>query len=478
MKRRGLLAGAPVAGLAPGALSPDALIPRDYPAGVPAPGSFRFPPGFAFGVASSAYQIEGATREDGRGLGMWDVFCHTPGRTRGNADIAADHYHRMPEDVALMKAAGIRHYRFSVSWPRLFPDASFTPNPKGFAFYDRLLDELCAAGITPWMTLYHWDLPQWISAEGGWMNRDSASYMAEFAARAGAHFGDRVGHWMVMNEVAVQAILGYGIGVHAPGLVGREKSCAALHHMNLGQGYAIAALRAAGVRGRIGTVGSLEPVRPSSSAPEDVAAAAKFDALWNGAVLDPLFKGRYPALVEADFAPFVRAGDMAAIRQKVDFIGVNYYSRLHIQHTDKFDIGAIFGANPDPVKYRALRWPIEPDGLYEEVKYIHDQYGAPEIVITENGFATTTDPNPGNGLEDDGRLSYLAQNLAFLRKAADEGLNVKGYFVWALMDSFEWSEGTKWHFGLVRIEYPHLARTPRQSYYWYSDLIRAQGIEA
>lgn len=464
MKRREILAAAPVA-----------LVPGQWPAGLVSPESLRFPPGFAFGVASSAYQIEGAVAEDGRGLGMWDVYCHTPGRTRGNADIAADHYHRMPEDVALIAKAGIANYRFSVSWPRLFADDGFTPNQRGFEFYDRLLDELLEHGITPWMTLYHWDLPQWVAAKGGWTNRDAAYHFEDFAARTGRHFGDRVAHWMVMNESAVQAIMGYGYGFHAPGLTGKANCLSALHHLNLGQGYAIAALRGEGVKGRVGTVGSLEPVRPSSDSPEDARAAAYFDALWNGAILEPLFKGRYPALVAADFEPHVRAGDLAAINQKIDFIGVNYYSRLHIQHSQDYDLGAFFGPSPDKAKYRALTWPIDPDGLYEEVKFIHQTYGAPEIVISENGYATTSEPRPGNGLEDDGRLEYLAQNLRFLSQAAADGMNVSGYFVWALMDSFEWSEGTKWHFGLVQIEYPDLTRTPRQSYYWYADLIRAQG---
>ncbi len=462
------------ASLVPASLVPASFVPGDWPARQPAPDSFAFPPDFKFGFSTSAYQIEGAVAEDGRSPGIWDVFCHTGHHIKNgaNADTACDHYHRMPEDVALIAGAGVRNYRFSVSWSRLYPELNGPANAKGFAFYDRLLDELHNQGIAPWLCLYHWDLPQYLQAQGGWTNRDTAYRLAEFTDRVSRHFGARIGHYMVFNEIAVHAMLGHGLGFHAPGLTGADNWMSALHHMNLGQGLAVQALRANVPAARIGTVASVEPVRPSTPAPADVKAAMLLDAMWNGAVMDPLFLGRYPHLVADDFARWCRDGDLATCRQKIDLLGINYYNRLHIQHDPKYALDLFFGPDNDPARYHAMNIPMAPDGLYQTVMHVHRRYDGPEIFISENGFATVQDGKPGSGLEDDGRLAYLGANLQFLQKAVAAGANVSGYFVWSLLDNFEWDAGTKFRFGLVAVDFTTFRRTPKQSYDWYGALVR------
>lgn len=446
----------------------------------PDPASFHFPPDFAFGVSSSAYQIEGAVRADGRGDSIWDEFCHNPCRVSGgqNADVAVDHYHRMPSDVELMGDTGLRHYRFSVGWTRLFPDGGSTPNPEGFAFYDRLLDKLLAKGITPWMTLYHWDLPQALQAKGGWTNRDTAYRLADFAAATARVLGDRVPNWLVMNETAVHAYIGHGLGYHAPGLSGQENWFSALHHLNLGQGLAVQALRASDAKGRVGTVAACEPVHPSSLAPQDVLAAQTLDAAWNGGVLEPLFFGTYPEMIAQYTAPHVRTGDAGVMAQPLDMLGINYYSRLYIEHNPARPLNLFFGPNKHSSPYYAGGWPIEPDGMYEILKTIQQRYKPREMFIAENGYATAEPDTSGPPLDDVSRISYITQHLRFLRKAMDEGVNMKGYFVWSLLDSFEWNDGMKWHFGLVAVDPATLKRIPKRSYHWYGALARAHEAAA
>jgi beta-glucosidase len=458
------------------ASAPLPFVPTDWPATQTTPTSYNFGPDFTFGFSTSSYQIEGAVHEDGRSAGIWDVFCHGGNHIKDgdNADIACDHYHRMPEDVALIAESGVKNYRFSVSWSRLYPELAGAPNARGFAFYDRLLDELHKKDITPWLCLYHWDLPQYLQERGGWTNRDTSYRLAEFSDRVSRYFGDRIGHYMVLNEAAVHSYLGHGLGFHAPGLTGKDNWVSALHHLNLGQGLAIQALRSSVPQARIGTVASCEPVRPSTNSPGDVKAAAVLDAMWNGAVLDPLFLGKYPDLVADDFAPYCQPGDLEHCRQKIDLLGVNYYNRLHIHYDPKYAMDVMFGADNDPVKFRAMTIPMTPDGLYEIVMRIHHNYNQPEIFISENGFATVKDGKPGSGLEDDGRLAYLAANLQFLQKSIESGANVSGYFIWSLIDNFEWDAGMKYRFGLVDVDFKTLKRTPKQSYYWYSALVKGQ----
>jgi beta-glucosidase len=449
---------------------PEALAATSSP--IP-PASVHFGPNFNFGVSSSAYQIEGAVQQDGRGPGIWDVFCHLPGHiSKGqNADIACDHYHNMPADVALMAQAGIKNYRFSVSWPRLFPDGNNIPNPQGFAFYDRLVEQLQKHGITPWMCLYHWDLPQALQDKGGWTNRDTSARLGEFAGYVSHHFKDRIAHWMILNEAAVHSMFGYGMGSHAPGLRGKDSWFAALHHLNLGQGLSIQALRANNVPGRIGTVACCEPIRSSTNNQADLAAAQRFDAIWNGSVLKPLFHGAYPEQVQEEFAPLCQTGDLANIHQKIDLLGVNYYNRLHIRADPASPIGANFGPTQEPARFTVMGWPIEPDGIFEILTHIHDTYGKPEIFISENGYATADDSKISD-IDDAGRITFISDHLNFVKQAVDSGVNVSGYFVWSMLDSFEWNDGMKWHFGLVKVDFTTLERTPKRSYFWYADLIR------
>jgi len=458
------------------AAAPLPFVPAEWPVTQPAPASYNFGPDFTFGFSTSAYQIEGAVREEGRSPGIWDVFCHTGHHIKNgnNADIACDHYHRMPQDVALVAGAGVKNYRFSVSWSRLYPELNGGPNAKGFAFYDRLLDELHRSDITPWLCLYHWDLPQYLQEQGGWTNRDTSYRLAEFSDRVSRYFGDRIPNWMVLNEAAVHSYIGHGLGFHAPGLTGKDNWVSSLHHLNLGQGLSIQALRGNLPHARIGTVASVEPVVPSTQAKDDVQAAAVLDAMWNGAVLDPLFMGKYPDLVADDFAPYCKPGDLANCHQKIDLLGINYYNRLNIHHDPKYAMDVFFGPQGEPVKYKALDVPMSPDGMYETVMHVHNTYDGPEIFISENGFATVDDGKPGSGLEDDGRLAYLGANLQFLQKAKEAGANVSGYFVWSLIDNFEWDSGMKYRFGLVNVDFTTQKRTPKQSYYWYGSLVREQ----
>ncbi|OYV42439.1 MAG: beta-glucosidase [Acidocella sp. 20-57-95] len=434
----------------------------------------HFGPDFKFGVSSSAYQIEGAVATDGRGPGIWDVFCHTPGKMAhgGNADIACDHYHRMPEDIALIASAGIKNYRFSVSWPRLFPDGDLVANPKGFAFYDRMLDQLHAHGITPFLCLYHWDLPQALQNKGGWVNRDTSKRLADFASAVSHRYRDRVHNWVILNEATVHSMFGYGMGSHAPGVQGKDSWFAALHHLNLGQGLSIQALRANNVAGQIGTVACVEPVVASTDSDADVKAANLFDAVWNGSILQPLFKGSYPDLVAADFAPLCQTHDLANINQKIDMLGVNYYSRLHVQASPSSPIGVNFGPIHNQSRFTVMGWPIEPDGLYDILMHIHNTYGQPKLFISENGYATADSTSPLASLNDDSRIEYITDHLTFLKKAVADGANVHGYFVWSMLDSFEWNDAMKWHFGLVQVDFATLKRTPKKSYHWYADLIR------
>jgi beta-glucosidase len=346
-----------------------------------------FPADFVWGVSTSSYQIEGAVDEDGRGKSIWDVYSHTPGRVQGGdtGDVACDHYHRWREDVELVARGGFNAYRFSTAWPRIQPVGTGVVEQCGLDFYDRLVDALIARGVTPWLCLYHWDLPQALQDEGGWLKRDIAPKFADYARIVARRLGDRVKHWAMFNEANVHAMLGYGTGVHAPGLTGLSNMLAATHHQNLAQGRALQALRAEHSGLRLGTVISLQPVRPCSEATPDRRAAERFDAFWNGAFLDPLLTGSYPAAIADEFAPLIAAGDLATTHQPIDFLGVNYYSRMHIADAPGSLFGASWGAAPAGTRFTAMGWPINPEGLYEELVNLRARYGDLELYVTENG---------------------------------------------------------------------------------------------
>jgi beta-glucosidase len=436
----------------------------------------KLPKDFLIGASTSAYQIEGAVNVDGRGASIWDTFCRQPGRIADgtNGDVACDHYHRFSEDVDLLANGGFKAYRFSIAWPRVMPEGTGAVNAAGLDFYDRLVDRLLARGVEPWACLYHWDLPQALDAAGGWHNRDIAFWFADYARAATARLGDRVKHWAMLNEPSVHAIFGHAYGNHAPGRTGWQSFVKAQHHQNLAQGTAIRALRAERSGLDLGTVLSLQPVYPATERREDAEAATRFDAAWNGANLDPLFQGRYPDVLAADFEPVVRAEDWANIRQPIDFLGVNYYGRAHIvADPNNVLAGAGFGPLPPNTPTTAMGWPVEPDGMVEILGRLRDQYGNPAVYITENG-ACYDDPAPAGGtVADAPRVEFLRQHLLAAERAIKEGCALKGYFAWSLLDNFEWAEGLRRRFGIVHVDFATSTRTPKASYAFLASVAKA-----
>jgi beta-glucosidase len=435
-----------------------------------------FPADFAWGASTSSYQIEGAVDVDGRGKSIWDVFCDTPGRVK-NGDtgaVACDHYHRWPEDIELLSRGGFNAYRFSTAWPRILPAGTGMVEARGLDFYDRLVDGLVARGITPWLCLYHWDLPQALQEHGGWVNRDIAEKFADYGRIVARRLGDRVKHWAMFNEPNVHALFGYGMGAHAPGLTGPQNLLAAIHHQNLAQGRALQALRAERGDFRLGTVISLQPTRPSPGHEADKTAVARFDAFWNGAFLDPLFKGDYPEAIAGEMAPLVAHGDLEAIKQPVDFLGVNYYAPAYVADAPQSLFGAWFGAVPAGTRFTAMGWPIDAGGLTEILVSLRDRYGDPELYVTENG-ACYNDPLAADGtVHDEDRVAYLREHLAAASDALAAGVKLRGYFVWSLLDNFEWSEGYSRRFGIVQVDFKTLKRTPKASFAYVADVIRGR----
>jgi beta-glucosidase len=435
-----------------------------------------FPADFVWGASTSSYQIEGAVNENGRGKSIWDVFSHTPGRVKSDAtgDIACDHYHRWRDDIDLLSAGNFSAYRFSTAWPRILPSGGGAVEQRGLDFYERLVDRLIAKEITPWLCLYHWDLPQALQEKGGWLNRDTSTSFADYARLVAQRLGDRVKHWVILNEPNVHALFGYGIGEHAPGLKGLPNMLAAIHHLNLAQGRAVQALRAEHRDLHLGTVISLQPARPSSDAEDDRRAAERFDAIWNGACLDPLMTGAYPALIAPDFVPLVAHDDSSIMRQPTDYLGVNYYSPMYVQHTPESLFGAWFGPAPAGMRFTAMGWPIDASGLAEQLIHLRDRYGNPELYVTENGACYDDQRALDGVVRDADRVSYLRDHLAAVSSARAAGVNVRGYFVWSLLDNFEWAEGYTRRFGLVYVEFDTLKRTPKTSYHWLAESIRNQ----
>jgi beta-glucosidase len=435
---------------------------------------FAFPSDFVWGASTSSYQIEGAVEEDGRGKSIWDLFCHTPGRIKNDdtGDVACDHYHRWHEDVELISRGGFGAYRFSTAWTRILPTGSGTIETRGLDFYDRLVDQLMARNIAPWVCLYHWDLPQVLQDRGGWLNRDVAQKFADYGRVVARRLGDRVKHWAMFNEPNVHALFGYGTGEHAPGLTGLPNMLAAMHHQNLAQGRALQALRAERSDLYLGTVISLQPARPSSNLENDIRAAERFDAMWNGACLDPLRHGSYPKLVAAEFASLVANGDLAAIQQPVDYLGVNYYSPMYVEHAPQSLLGAWYGAVPDGMRFTAMGWPIDAAGLTEQLIRLRDYYGDPDLYVTENGACYDDVPGADHSVHDDDRIAFLSDHLGAAQKALTAGVKLRGYFVWSLLDNFEWAEGYSRRFGVVYVDFKTLKRTPKASYRWLVEFIK------
>jgi beta-glucosidase len=428
----------------------------------------RFPRDFVWGVATSAYQIEGAAHEDGRGDSIWDEFCRSPGviKDGSNGDRACDHYHRVDEDVALIASLDVHAYRFSIAWPRVQPRGEGAWNEKGFAFYDRLVDRLLERGIAPHLTLYHWDLPQALQQTGGWISRETTQRFVEYAAEVGRRFGDRAASIATHNEPWVVAILGHEAGIFAPGIRSRRAAMQVAHHLLLSHGLALDALRSQGCRAPLGIVLNQSPIHAATDSPGDLAKARLDDGLTIRWYMDALLLGRYPDDVQSflgDDAPSVLEGDMEAIRRPLDFLGINYYTR-NVSGT---------GAPLDPVhsgkEVTDMGWEVFPGGLSELLERLHTDYRLPPIYIMENG-AAYVDRLVDGRVADVDRTRYLQSHIAATADAIEAGVDVRGYFVWSLLDNFEWADGYSKRFGLVYVDYPTERRTLKDSAIWYRGL--------
>ncbi len=440
-----------------------------------------FPVGFLWGSATASYQIEGAVHEDGRGESIWDRFSHTPGKTLNGdtGDVACDHYHRYREDVALMRELGLKTYRFSIAWPRLFPTGSGPLNQKGVGFYSRLVDELLAADILPVPTLYHWDLPQALEDAGGWPNRDTAHRFAEYAGAAFETLGDRIQNWLTLNEPWCAAYLGYYNGHHAPGRTDLDACLQAGHTLLLAHGLAVERFRAVLPGGKIGITVNLSPTYPATDTEEDRAAARRWDAVMNRWFLDPIYRGEYPEEMRSAFGerlPRFTEAERGTVRQPIDFVGVNYYARSVIRHNpnDRFvQTGAI---TPPGAQVTAMGWEIYPDGLRELLVLVRDRYGSPLLYVTENGAAFEDVPGPDGVVKDSDRREYLRAHFRAAHEAITEGVRLGGYYVWSLLDNFEWAFGYTKRFGVTFVDYPTQKRTPKASARWYAQVIRQNAV--
>lgn len=463
--------------------------------------STSFPDGFLFGAATASYQIEGAVHEGGRTPSIWDTFSHTPGRVAhgDTGDIACDHYHRLDEDLDLMASLGLQAYRFSLAWPRIQPDGHGPANPAGVDFYKRLVDGLHERGIRPLATLYHWDLPQPLQDAGGWTSRETSAAFAEYASLAVEALGDRIDDWTTLNEPWCSAFLGYGSGVHAPGVTDPVSALRAAHHLNLAHGLGLQALRAHARPNDAYSVSlNLHVVRPDDPAnPADVDAARQIDAVGNRVFLGPMLDGSYPADLLDDTASvtdwsFVHDGDLAAIHQDLDAVGINYYSTSRVRRwkgtgSNNHSAGHnASSASPwpgaeavefltQPGPYTAMGWNIDPSGLHELIMRMHREHPELGVLVTENGAAFDDDVVIEAGtarVHDLARVDYLRRHLGAVRQAIAEGADVRGYYAWSLLDNFEWAYGYDKRFGLVRVDFDTQERIPKDSAHWYADVAR------
>jgi beta-glucosidase len=460
-----------------------------------------------WGTATAAFQVEGAVAEDGRGTSIWDTFTHEPGRIIDgtDADVACDHYHRYAEDVALMADLGLTSYRFSIAWPRIVPAGAGTVNQAGLDFYSRLVDALVERGIEPLATLYHWDLPQPLQDAGGWTNRDTAQHFADYAGVVGTALGDRVPTVTTLNEPWCTAYLGYGSGVHAPGVADDASALAAVHHLNLAHGLGAAALRAAlPTSGRVSLTLNLALVRPATDSDADRAAARHVDGLANRIFLDPVLSGQYPDDLLGELRhitdwSFIRDGDTALINSPLDLLGINYYTptaviaatpelraqaaghRAHEPQAADLPI-AVPGTDqaftvPEPGPHTEMGWLIEPSSLTELLLRVHRDYPGVPLMITENGAACADEPATDGVVHDADRIDYLRGHLTAVHDAISQGVDVRGYYCWSLMDNFEWAWGLSKRFGLVHVDFDTRERTLKDSAWWYRGVIARNGLE-
>lgn len=443
-----------------------------------------FPQDFIWGASTSAYQIEGAWNKDGKGESIWDRYTHRPGNIRNgdSGDVATDHYHRMPEDVAIMKEMGLKSYRFSISWSRVLPEGQSKVNSKGLNFYDRLVDLLLESGIKPFACLNHWDLPQVIYEAGGWPNRDTTDWFAEYAQLMFTKLGDRVELWATHNEPRVIAFLGYGDAVMAPGVADYSLAYQTAHNLLLAHGKAVEVFRQGGFQGEIGIILDSENSMPASDSSEDLAAYQRYYEQDTALFTESLFKGQYPSSLMdwiGPMRPKIEARDLEIINQPIDYLGVNYYRSTKISFDPQGGHLKCRMANLTlPMwGFTEIGWGIYPSGLTAVLVKLSNEYQLPQVFISENGCATLDIPDEKGYVNDSERVDYLRSHFAAAKNAIQAGVNLKGYFVWSLLDNFEWSEGYTPRFGLVRVDYGSLDRIPKRSYYWYKEVIARNGLD-
>lgn len=449
----------------------DALTPTA--ANTHTPGPLGMPAGFRWGVSTSSYQIEGAARDDGRGPSIWDRHCRQSGRVANGdtGDVACDHYHRYAEDVALMAEIGVGAYRFSVAWPRVLPAGRGAVNEAGLDFYDRLIDRLLETGIEPWLCLYHWDLPQALDDMGGWLVRDVAGWFADYATLVARRYGDRVKRFATFNEPSVFTLFGYGFDWNAPGVGDKAALMKAIHHVNLAHGAAVDVLRALVPGASIGAVHNRQLCQPEDGLDSNAEACRRLDEIWNLAFPDPQILGHYSPWLAREIEPFARPGDMARICRPVDWFGLNHYGPIYAR-ADAAPLGFVWGNPPAEAPLSEIGWAIHPEAFRDELVTLTHRYRLP-VFVTENGAGGNDRPEPDGRVEDRHRIAYLDAYTQAMAEAVRQGADVHGYFVWSLLDNFEWGSGYGNRFGLVYVDYGTQARTTKASGRWYHDLIAA-----
>lgn len=429
---------------------------------------------FIWGTSTAAYQIEGAYNQEGKGPSIWDhYFNATPeGKSLESGNVACNHYQKYKEDISYLKDK-IPNYRFSIAWSRVLPNGIGEVNAKGIDFYDRLIDELLAAGVTPWVTTYHWDLPQALQEKGGWTNRDINSWFEEYHEILCKRFGDRVKNWMVLNEPSVHSYMGYALKVHAPAMASESAYFKAVHNMNrvIRNGYQN--LKSHSSVFSVGSSYTLMPIRAASENEKDKRAASVYQSVWNENFYAPLFTGEYPENLRPYFEKYIPSSAVDQVKTQLDFVGIQYYSPLYIKHDPNAFLNGDFGKPPEHLDKSDIGWPIEPDGFKEALKWLDKRYCPEKIIVTENGIALNDKPNKDGQVDDQKRIRYLEKHIQALHEAIEDGVPVQGYFIWSLLDNLEWDEGYDMRFGLIHVDYEseEKKRTPKQSYDWYTNLI-------
>ncbi|MDY0028909.1 MAG: GH1 family beta-glucosidase [Pseudobdellovibrionaceae bacterium] len=438
--------------------------------------NIKFPADFIWGTATAAYQIEGGWNEGGKGESIWDRFSHTPGKIANGdtGDVACDHYHRWQEDFNLLQEYHIKNYRFSIAWTRIFPNGIGETNPEGIKFYNDLIDGLLERGITPWITMYHWDLPQALQEKGGWANRQIIAWFEEYAVKLIELFGDRVKNWMIINEPSVISYLGNAQGSFAPGIISEETYWKVVHHLNIANGHIYKVLKSRSQDLNIGTTYTPVPTRIHPSYPLDEKnkyLLEMWDKIWNGNFFSPALLGKYPDISAPYLKDIIQEGDMEICRCDFDFIGLQHYSPIYFRPNPDKVLGVDFSQGPDNVEVSDAGWEITPDAFYKCLVELQTTYGRKNWIITENGISLHDPKDDQGAVNDDRRINYLTRYLRAVRQAMDDGVNIGGYFIWSLLDNMEWASGYHLRFGIVHVDYQTLERTPKASMEWFRKVI-------